>query len=138
MLCCVSWRWRVSPEIGVAYGHEAYDTYTNSLGQAVDGASVSIGRMTGGVELAYQMRGGNGTTVEPMIGVEGIWNFDSDDLEINGVVQQSAESRAKVEGGIQISTPSGWGVRAAASYDGLGGGDFQSAGWSVWVNVPLN
>ncbi|MCP4781716.1 MAG: hypothetical protein GY877_13575, partial [Hyphomicrobium sp.] len=59
-------------------------------------------------------------------------------LKIDGVLQQTDESRAKVEGGLQISTPSGLGLRAAGNYDGLGGGDFQSYGGSLWVNVPLN
>jgi hypothetical protein len=28
----------------------------------------------------------DGTIVEPMVGITGIWNFDSDDLVINGAI----------------------------------------------------
>ncbi|MCP4781241.1 MAG: autotransporter outer membrane beta-barrel domain-containing protein, partial [Hyphomicrobium sp.] len=104
---------RLSPELGLAYGYESYATYTNSLGQPVKGASANIGRLTGGVELGYQIQMRNGTTIEPMVGITGIWNFDSTPLKIDGVLQQTDESRAKVEGGLQISTPSGLGLRAA-------------------------
>ncbi len=130
--------WRLSPELGWAYGYEAYDTYTNSLDQMVPGASAKIGRLTGGAELADSIQMGRGTTVEPMVGIAGIWNFDSDALVIGGVQHETDESRAKVEGGLLINTPSGWSLRAAGNYDGLGGGDFQSYGGSLWINVPWN
>ncbi len=130
--------WRLSPELGFAYGHEAYDTYTNSLDQLVPGASANIGRLTGGAELAYSIQMHNGTTLEPMVGIEGIWNFDSDDLVIDGVLHQTDESRAKIEGGLLVNTPSGWSLRTAGNYDGLGGGAFQSYGGSLWLNVPFH
>ncbi len=84
------------------------------------------------------MQTSNGTIVEPMVGIEGIWNFDSDDLVINGALQNSDDNRAKVEAGVLVRTPSGWGIRAAGNYDGIGGDDFDSYGGSLWVNVPLN
>ena len=52
--------------------------------------------------------------------------------------QRSGDNRAKVEGGVLIRAPSGWGVRAAGTYDGIGSGDFDSYGGSLWINVPLN
>lgn len=130
--------WRFSPQLGLAYGHESYDTYLNSLGQTVSGGDANIGRLTGGAEVAYRLQTWDGTIVEPMLGITGIWNFDSDDLVINGAVQETDESRAKVEGGVLVRTPNGWGVRAAANYDGIGGGNFESYGGSLWVNIPLN
>ncbi|MCP3654892.1 MAG: autotransporter outer membrane beta-barrel domain-containing protein, partial [Herbaspirillum sp.] len=130
--------WRLSPELGLAYGYEAYGTYTNSLYQEVTGGSVNIGRLTGGAELAYSIQMHNGTTIEPMVGIEGIWNFDTDALVIDGVLHQTDESRAKIAGGLLVNMPSGWSLRAAGNYDGLGGGDFQSYGGSLWVNVPFN
>jgi outer membrane autotransporter protein len=130
--------WRFSPEIGLAYGHESYDTYKNSIGQTVTAGDADIGRLTGGLEVAYRMQTSNGTIVEPMVGIEGIWNFDSDDLVINDVLQNSDDNRAKVEAGVLVRTPSGWGIRAAGNYDGIGGDDFDSYGGSLWLNIPLH
>lgn len=130
--------WRFSPQVGIAYGHEEYDTYKNSLNQTINGGEASIGRITGGIEIGYQFRTQHGTTIEPHVSITGIYNFDTDDLVINGVQIQSDESRAKIEGGVTIMTPTGWGVRAAAHFDGIGGQDFESYGGSLWLNVPLN
>src|SRR5690606_17798422 len=86
--------WRLTPQVGVAYGHEEYDTYRNSLGQTVDGASVSIGRATFATEVGYRFTMSDGTLIEPHLGITGIWNFDSDDLVINGTVVETNGSRA--------------------------------------------
>lgn len=67
-----------------------------------------------------------------------IWNFDSEDLFINGVLADTDESRARVEGGILINMPSGLGFRGAAAYDGIGADDFEAVSGSLWINVPLN
>lgn len=130
--------WRISPQLGLAYGRESYGSYLNSIGQVVAGGEASIGRLTGGTEIGYRMRVPGGIIIEPMLGITGIWNFDSDDLVINGVLQDSSESRAKVDGGVLFSAPQGWGVRAAGNYDGIGSDDFESYGGSLWLNVPLN
>jgi len=130
--------WRFSPQMGLAYGHEEYDTYRNSLNQTINGGEANIGRVTGAIEVGYQFRARNGTTIEPHASITGIYNFDTDDLVINGVQVQSDESRAKVEAGVLIMTQEGWGVRAAGHFDGIGGDDFSSYGGSLWVNVPLN
>jgi hypothetical protein len=129
--------WRFSPQIGVAYGHESYDTYVNSLGQTIAGSEANIGRLNGGGEIAYRIERSSGTIVEPMVSLTGIWNFDSDDLVINGVTEQTDETRAKVEGGVMIRTPAGWALRAAGMYDGLGSDDFEAYGGSLWVNIPI-
>jgi hypothetical protein len=130
--------WRFSPQIGVAYGHESYDTYVNSLGQTIADGEANIGRLNGGGEIAYRIERSSGTIVEPMVSFTGIWNFDSDDLVINGVTEQTDETRAKVEGGVMIRTPAGWALRAAGMYDGLGSDDFEAYGGSLWVNIPIH
>lgn len=130
--------WRFSPQVSVAYGHEEYDTYKNSVNQTIKGGEASIGRVSGTLEVGYQLHTAYGTTIEPHVSITGIYNFDTDSLVINGVQVQSDESRAKVEGGVIVMTPTGWGMRAAANFDGIGSGDFKSYGGSLWVNIPLN
>lgn len=130
--------WRFSPQVGLAYGHESFDTYITSLGQIVAGDDANIGRLTGGVEVGYRMQARYGMIVEPHVALNGIWNFDSDDLFINGVLTETEETRAEVEGGIMVTTASGWAFRAAGRYDGIGGDDFEAYGGSLWVNVPLH
>lgn len=130
--------WRLSPQLQVAYGNEESDTYTTSLGQSVSSTEATIGRLTGTMEVGYRVQQVDGTIIEPHIAISGIWNFDTDDLTFNGVTYGTDEARAKVEGGILIHTPTGLGLRAAGSYDGLGADDYEAYSGSLWVNIPLN
>ncbi len=130
--------WRVSPQLMLAYGHEEYDAYRNSIGQLINGGEASIGRLTGTLEIGYRMMTPRGTRIEPHASLSGIWNFDSDDLVINGALVNTNDSRGRVEAGVLVTPPRGWSFRAAANYDGIGGDDFESYGGSLWLNIPLN
>jgi len=130
--------WRLSPQAGVAYGNETYDSYANTYQQSVPGQSIAIGRFTVGSEIGYRMEFADGAVLEPHAGVTGIMNFASDELVINGVVVETNESRLKVDGGFNFSLPSGWGMRAAGTYDGIGSDELESYSGSLTVNMPLN
>ncbi|WP_083566952.1 autotransporter outer membrane beta-barrel domain-containing protein [Hyphomicrobium sp. CS1GBMeth3] len=130
--------WRLSPQLAIAYGNEDSDAYTMGLGQAVGSTEATIGRLTGTMEVGYRMQRIDGTIIEPHVSIAGIWNFDTDDLSIGGVLHETDEARAKVEGGVLVSTPQGWGFRAAASYDGIGASDYDAYSGSLWINIPLN
>ncbi len=90
------------------------------------------------MEVGYRIRAADGMRVEPHLGITGIWNFDTDKLVINGATVSSNENRARLEGGVIVTTTSGWSVRAAANYDGIGASTFESYGGSLWLNFPLN
>lgn len=130
--------WRFSPQISIAYGEEDYGSYSTSLQQTIPGGGASIGRVTGTMEVGYRFNGYGGSIIEPHVAISGIWNFDSDDLYVNGILADSDESRARVEGGLLITTPSGIGLRGAAGYDGIGANDFEAVSGSLWINIPLN
>jgi hypothetical protein len=128
--------WRVSPQITIGYGHEAFDGFINRN----DSQAATIGRLTGGAEIGYRIQMSGGTIVEPTGSISGIWNFDdSSDLALIGVpLDNTDEARAKVEGGVILRTPRGWAFRAAGAYDGIGGSDFNAYSGSFWLNIPLN
>jgi outer membrane autotransporter protein len=130
--------WRLTPEVGLAYGNESYDTYFNSLGQIVDSGDATIGRFTGGAEVGYVIRMRDGSVLEPHVGLKGIWNFKTDDIVVGGVVADTDKSRGRVEGGLLYRTAAGWAVRGAGAYDGIGSGDFDAYSGQLWLNVPLN
>ncbi|MBY0225561.1 MAG: autotransporter outer membrane beta-barrel domain-containing protein [Hyphomicrobium sp.] len=130
--------WRFSPQISIAYGEEDYGSYSTSLQQTIPGGGASIGRVTGTMEVGYRFNGYGGSIIEPHVAISGIWNFDSDDLYVNGILADSDESRARVEGGLLITTPSGIGLRGAAGYDGIGANDFEAVSGSLWINIPFN
>ncbi len=130
--------WRLSPQIGIDYGSESFDTYRNNLTQIVRGNDIGIGRFRGGAELGYRMQTSGGTIVEPTVSLEGLWNFDDDEFTVDGVPVDFDKGRAKLEGGVIVTMPSGWSFRGAGIYDGIGTNDFDAYGGQFWVNVPLN
>lgn len=130
--------WRISPHVGLAWGNEDQDAYNNSIGQTIGANSITIGRVTFGPEFGYKHMMLDGSVIEPHIAIEGIWNFDGDDLVINGTTVDTDEFRAKVEGGVIFATPDGYKLRAAASYDGLGADDFEAWSAKAWLNIPLD
>jgi len=130
--------WRISPHVGLAWGNEDQDAYINSIGQTIGANSITIGRVTFGPEFGYKHMMLDGSVIEPHIAIEGIWNFDGDDLVIGGTPVDTDEFRAKVEGGVIFATPDGYKLRAAASYDGLGADDFEAWSAKAWLNIPLD
>ena len=132
--------WRLTPQVGLAFGNEWYDPFKNSLGQTVTGADVSIARLTYGTEVGYRFVFPNGVMMEPHIGIFGIWNFDSDNLLIDSALVIPGQSRARVEGGVIVRGPGpgGASVRAAISHDGIGDDDFSATTGKLWFNLPLN
>lgn len=130
--------WRISPHVGVAWGNQDQDAYENSLGQTVRANSVTIGQVKFGPEFGYTKTLESGATLEPHVAIEGIWTFDGHEIEFESSQMDVDEFRAKVEGGFIYATPDGYKFRAAGSYDGIGGGDFES--WSAmgWLNIPLD
>jgi outer membrane autotransporter protein len=132
--------WRMTPQVGLAFGNEWYDPFKNSLGQTVDGADVSIARLTYGTEVGYRFLFPNGVMLEPHVGIFGIWNFDSDRLLIDGALVVPGESRARIEGGVIVKGPGplGASARAVISHDGIGDSDFSATTGKIWLNLPLN
>jgi outer membrane autotransporter protein len=130
--------WRFSPQVSLAYGTETYDDFATSLGQTITGDGAHIGRLTGTMEIGRSFYGRDGTIIEPHVAVSGIWNFDSDDLVINGQLVETEGGRAKVEGGVLVTMPNGISLRGAASVDGLGDDDLEAVSGSAWLSIPLN
>jgi outer membrane autotransporter protein len=129
---------RVSPQLGIAYGSESADAYRTSLGQTVDKTGATIGRLTFGPEFGYSIRTGQGWLVEPQFSVKGIWNFDDAPIKLSTGTVQADELRAQIEGGVMVKTPTGFAVRAAGSYDGLGDKNLEVWTAKVWVNIPID
>jgi outer membrane autotransporter protein len=130
--------WRFSPHVGVAWGTEHQDAYSNSIDQSIGANRATIGRVTFGPEIGYRIMLEDGTVVEPHVSLEGIWNFHTEDLVVGGTVVSPDEFRAKLEAGVIFASPDGYRLRAAGSYDGLGDSDFEAWSAKAWLNIPLN
>ncbi len=102
------------------------------------GDRAHLGQATGEVEVGYTFITERGTFIEPTLSVEGIWSFDNDNVVITGIGYGTDDSRARIEAGLNLSDPSGFGLRWSAAYDGIGAGDYDAWEGALWINVPLN
>jgi hypothetical protein len=129
---------RISPSLGIEYGSDRQKSFVNSFGDKVDANRITLGRMTAGTEVGYEIKSADGSSVEPHVGVKGIWTFDSDAIEINGIETDVDDFRAILEAGVIIRSADGLAVRAAATYDGIGAANYEAWGGNIWINIPLN
>jgi len=131
--------WRFTPSVSATYLEERQESFTTSIGSLVAGRTYQAGRVTFGPEIARRSITAGGTMVEPYVALDGIWNFiDNGTMVVGQTIVAPDEFHGRVEGGVLISAVSGRAVRLTGSYNGIGGGGFQSYGGRLWVNIPLN
>lgn len=130
---------RITPSIQIAYGNEDQEAYKNNLGQKISGNDITIGRLKFGPEFAYSHEMEDGTVIEPHLAIEGIWNFDTDDVILsNGENIGDDDFRGRVTGGVIVKMKNGTSLRLTGNYDGIGDDDLESYGGQLWFSVPLN
>jgi len=131
--------WRFTPSAQLAYGSEDQEAFRNSLNQQIGSNEATIGRLTFGPEIGYRHVMGDGTIVEPLVSIEGVWNFDNDGLRLSdGTPVGDDDFTGKVEAGVMLQTPDGISWRVVGDYYGIGDGDFDSYGGQAWLSIPLN
>ncbi len=129
---------RISPSVAVKYIKEEQKSFTNSLGIFIPGQSVTLGRLSFGPEFSYRHQAANGTIIEPHASITGLWDFDdAGPLTLGNTVAGGNDLRAKVDGGVRLTLPSGISLGAKVSYDGIGDNDFSAYSGKLQVNIPL-
>lgn len=132
-------RWRFSPTVGIAYFNEDIESYTDSNGINIEGQSYTLGRLNFGPEIGYSIPLADGSVHEPLINVQGLWDFDgANPITFNEVPGTTSDLRAKVQAGVTLMAPWGYSIRATGMYDGLGSDDYEAYGGQLMVNMPLN
>jgi hypothetical protein len=129
---------RITPSVGFTYIEERQHSYVDTLGLLIPSQTVALGRLSFGPEFAYRHLGADGTLYEPMISITGQWDAVKPDVAfVAGMPVPTDNLFARVQGGIMARWPSGFALRATASYDGIGSSSFNSVGGRLWLNVPF-
>ena len=129
---------QIRPSAEVIKFHETSDAYVDHNGITISGQSADLGRVIFGPEIGYRFSGPDGSIIEPVIALKGIWDFDSDDTVPGGVALAHDDFRGLVEGGIRVTGTSGYIIDLSGNYNGVGADDIQSWGGKAVVRVPLN
>jgi len=133
---------RITPSADVAYMKEHIDNFevtdADDNVAGISDATLSLGRLTLGPEIAYRIESGEGSVVEPFGALKLMWDFHgTGNLTLNGITDERDELRGEVEAGVLLRTESGWSARASAAYDGIGSNDLEALSFRGWVNVPF-
>lgn len=134
-----NWRrgpWRITPTASLAYMTETQLPFTSSTGLAVPAQTVSFGQFTFGPEFARRFLAADGTSIEPMLSLAGVWDFARSGV-LPGAITPPA-LRARLELGLMVSRPSGVSARVSANLEGLGSPGYLSVGARFWLSVPIH
>jgi hypothetical protein len=132
--------WQFRPTASVSYIEDVSQAYTDSLGVGIPAVNAALGQFKAGPEFGYRHQLPDGTTFEPRVGMQGIWNFKSSGNAANfgGTLAGPEELRGKVDIGLKTQFTNGIGIDVSGSYDGIGSNSFHATGGKVTVRVPFN
>lgn len=117
---------RLSPKVGLLYLSEDQESFTNSAGTFVDDTTISLGRLTAGVELGYTIK-----KIEPFLKVAVEYDWEHEDA-VNlggGNFSSDDEIGAVAGGGLNIFISDRLTGRVEGSMNSLGRDDLDV--WTV-------
>ncbi len=77
--------------------------------------------------------------IRPLIGLKGIYDFNSTDIsDVNGLAIGTDDFRAQLTAGLNVLTSGGSTLQATYSYDGIGVSDFESHTGEIIFSTHLN
>ena len=129
----------VSPSAQLLYYSEHQHSYTDALGNLIDGSTTGLGQFNFGPEIGYRFDTAGSGVFEPFAGVKGEWNFErTSSGSGSGSTPSGPVLRANVEAGGTFTAPNGITVRATGAYDGVADPTSRTYQGQLFVNVPLN
>ncbi|MEW7978310.1 MAG: Ig-like domain-containing protein, partial [Candidatus Sedimenticola endophacoides] len=133
-------RWRITPELGLNYFEEEQQAYTDSNGFRIGAQTNALGSLIFGPTARYTLRETpDGTVIRPLIGLKGVWDFESPDItDVNGTAVGTEGLRAQLKLGVNLRTASGTLFEGSYTYDGIGVSDFESHTGEFIIHWPLN
>ena len=130
----------ITPEVSVAYVREQQDDYSVSDGGntvAVEGQTMSLGRIAAGPEITYRYDAG-AVELLPYARLQVLWDFDHEGaVELGGNVASAEDLRGAARLGLNVRSPEGLWGRVGFTYDGIGAADFEALGVEAELNIPF-
>lgn len=134
--------WTIVPSASITYFEDVSDAYFDTYGAAIPSMKVSLGQAKVGPVVSYRHQMVDGLILEPRVGAELIWNFDTS-TRVDGVTDLGEVAgpdgvRGRVELGLRASRDVGPSLDVSGSYDGIGANGFHAVSGRATVRVPLN
>ena len=131
--------WSLRPQAGITHFEESQDGYTDSLGIAIPGQDITLGRLRAGPQLAWRGETDGGGWLEVSGAVRAVWDYDTADLltESGGLTSGGRDMRADAEIGFAAQTKWGPLIRFEFGMSGLGVSDYEAQTARLEIRVPF-
>lgn len=118
------------PEISVRYLDEKQKAYADSFGVTIPGQSLGMGDISFRPRLQHTIRFDSGWSLRPYGEAQGILTFGSD---AEAIIENSL--RMRVEGGLDLTSPSNLRLGLSGFHDGIGSDGFRNSGIRILVSL---
>ena len=123
----------------IVYFEETQKAYTDSNGFRIGEQTFDLGSLNFGPTVTYRIERPNGLVIRPLIGLKGIYDFNSPDImSVSGLAIGTDDFRAQLTAGLNVLTSGGSTLQATYSYDGIGVSDFESHTGQIIFSTPIN
>ncbi len=128
----------IRPEARISWFEETQESYTDSNSQFIPEQTISLGEVRFGPSISHSITLDDGTLIQPSMGVSGVWNFGLEETNASqGFALGDNDLRARLDGGISTTSPTGLILAVSGHYDGIGVDDYDNYGGTAKVTVPL-
>jgi hypothetical protein len=118
------------PEITVRYLDEQQKAYSDNYGVAIPGQSLGMGDVSFKPRVMHTFKLDGGWSLRPYGEAQGILTFGSD---AEAIIENAL--RMRVEGGIDLASPSSLRFGLSGFHDGIGSGTFRNSGIRLMVSL---
>ena len=131
-------QWSIRPNASLSYLSNQQRAYTDSLGAAVPGQTVSQGQLSLGPAISRRFLGGNGWLYEPTLALDAVYSHADTSGAAVGTDPAAEDGwRARVAPGLSITGNDGVGMTLTGTYDGIGQSGYESWGFDVNLGIEF-
>lgn len=131
-----------TPSASVTYFQDTSNAYVDSNSVLIPSVQTLLGQLKLSPEVSYDFAMDNGTTIEPSLAPQLIWNFASTNVNgvgtLAGTTTGPQGARGAVKAGLNFKTKQGLSISASGTYEGIGSSGYSAISAQAQVNVPLN
>jgi len=132
--------WTLRPQATLTHFEESQDAYTDSLGIAIPGQSITLGRFAAGPEVIWRHPRANGGHFELSTRMRAVWDYHPAELLGEAGLLTGGESDLRADGrfGAGAVFANGAMLGLEVSLAGIGDGDFEANSARINFRVPLS
>ena len=127
--------WTIRPNASLSYMADKQKAYTNTLGDTIQGQTVSSGQLRLGPNFSTQFLGDNGWVYEPSFTLDAIYSHANTSGGLGTTPSPQDGWRARLEAGLGMTLSETSRLSFTGNYDGIGQSGFEA--WGLGVSLDM-